>query len=70
MKLRLVGFEAAQRTAGTFTFIDGETGNTYPMLPTEFNRLCAAKSMSSCIDGVWSAEKKGRAYGIKLIRLV
>jgi hypothetical protein len=67
LKLRLAGF-SPRRSAGTFMFED-EHGRAYPMTAGEFNRLCEDGVLSSEIDGFWSAVKRGRTYGVTLVRL-
>lgn len=66
LKLRLDRFEQ-RRAAGIFWWRD-EDGHKYPMFAKEFNRLAKEGLLSLVIDGVWSAEKRGANYGIRLVR--
>ena len=66
LTLRLDRFEQ-RRAAGIFWWKDGD-GRSYPMFAKEFNRLVGDGLLAASIDAVWSAEKRGDNYGIKLVR--
>lgn len=63
--LRLDRFEQ-RRAAGIFWWRD-EEGKRYPMFAKEFNRLVGEGLLAASIDGVWSAEKRGANYGVRLV---
>lgn len=65
--LTLSHFEQ-RRAAGIFWWEDND-GHKYPMFAAEFNRLIEA-GYGVTIDGVWSAEKRGANYGIRLVRWI
>lgn len=65
--LTLSHFEQ-RRAAGIFWWEDND-GHKYPMFAAEFNRLIEA-GYDVAIDGVWSAEKRGANYGIRLVRCI
>lgn len=65
MTLTLDHFEQ-RRAAGIFWLVDAD-GRRYPMFATEFNRLLDEGKLAQVIDGVWSAEKRGANYGIRLV---
>lgn len=65
LKLRLDRFEQ-RRAAGIFWWRD-EEGKRYPMFAMEFNRLVSEGYLAAVIDGIWSAEKRGANYGIRLV---
>ena len=66
LTLRLDRFEQ-RRAAGVFWWKDDD-GKRYPMFAKEFNRLVEEGHLAATIDGVWSAEKRGANYGIRLVR--
>lgn len=56
-----------RRAAGTLWWRD-EEGHRYPMFMGEFNRIIKENEFLQIpIDGIWSAQKRGSNYGIKLI---
>jgi hypothetical protein len=52
----------------TFWWRD-ENGVDYPMLAGEISRLLEIGLLSRTMGGVWSAEKRGQNYGIRLEQL-
>lgn len=53
------------RSSVTFYWRD-KNGTKYPMFATEIDRLIKNGMMSNKIAGLWSAEKRGQNYGIRL----
>ena len=53
------------RSAVTFWWRD-ENGCRYPMFAAELDRLIKNGVISNKISGLWSAEKRGQNYGIRL----
>lgn len=66
LRLHLDHFEQ-RRAAGIFWWRD-DSDKRYPMFAKEFNRLVGEGKLASVIDGVWSTEKRGANYGIRLVR--
>ena len=66
LRLHLDHFEQ-RRAAGIFWWRD-DSDKRYPMFAKEFNRLVEEGHLAATVDGVWSAEKRGANYGIRLVR--
>jgi len=64
LNLTYDGFERG-RSAITFWWRD-ENGCRYPMFAAELDRLIKNGVISNKIGGLWSAEKRGQNYGIRL----
>lgn len=56
------------RSGITFYWRD-ERNVSYPMFAAEIDRLIKSDMISNKIGGLWSAEKRGQNYGIRLERL-
>lgn len=56
------------RSGITFYWRDGDNVR-YPMFAAEVDRLINSGIISNKMGGLWSAEKRGRNYGIRLERL-
>ena len=56
------------RSAVTFYWRD-ENNVQYPMFGKELDRLIHAGLIGRVIHGIWSAEKRGQNYGVRLVRL-
>jgi hypothetical protein len=65
MNLTYVGCKGER---STFWWRD-ENGVDYPMFAGEIDRLLKIGLLSRTIGGVWSAEKRGQNYGIRLEQL-
>ncbi len=60
-------YETYGRGRSGITFYWRDTGKTqYPMFATEIDRLIKSGIISNKITGLWSAEKRGQNYGIRL----
>ena len=60
-------YETYGRGRSGITFHWRDTNNTrYPMFATEIDRLIKSGMISNKITGLWSAEKRGQNYGIRL----
>jgi len=57
------------RSAITFWWKD-DSGYSYPMCAVELDRLIKNGIISNKIGGLWSAEKHGANYGIRLAKLL
>lgn len=57
------------RSAITFWWRD-DNGCRYPMFAAELDRLIKNGMISNRIGGLWSAEKRGQNYGIRLEKLL
>ena len=57
------------RSGITFWWKDKDN-RKFPMFAAEVDRLIRAGIMSNRIGGLWSAEKRGQNYGIRLERLL
>ena len=67
LSLTYDGYERG-RSAVTFYWRDKENVR-YPMFATELDRLIKDGMISNKIGGLWSAEKRGQNYGIRLEKL-
>lgn len=64
-------YEGYSRGVSGITFWWRDKNNVrYPMFVAEIDRLIKSGIMSNKIGGLWSAEKRGRNYGIRLEKLL
>lgn len=68
LSLSYDGFDRG-RSGITFYWRD-EKNTRYPMFAAELDRLIKKGIISNKIGGLWSAEKRGQNYGIRLEKLL
>ena len=67
LNLRYDGFGRG-RSGITFYWLD-DSNVRYPMFAAEIDKLIKSGIISNRLGGLWSAEKRGQNYGIKLEKL-